>query len=118
MELSIDFKFLSSIAFDDVRLVSEMAEEWCTDTEKKMEEIKMKSAEMSTTQFFNRLHELKTNYTMVQSPEAIKFIGSLLNQIEQKSEISANAIAQLDEISSKLIKIVKNELSTKYQLNS
>lgn len=110
MELSIDFKFLSSIAFNDASLVNEMAEEWCEDTFYKMKEIKEGRTLLNIDQLFNRLHELKTNYTMVQCPEAIQYIGTILSHMEENGVLPENAIMRLDEISCKLIQMIKSKL--------
>lgn len=110
MELSIDFKFLSSIAFNDAGLMNELAEEWCEDTSHKMKEIKEGQKHLNIDQLFNRIHELKTNFTMVQSPEAIQYIGTVLNHIEQTKTLPEEATLKLDEISGILIRLIKSEL--------
>jgi HPt (histidine-containing phosphotransfer) domain-containing protein len=98
MEISIDLKLIREIVFKDEALLKEMLEEWITDSENKMEEIKKRWIDENFNGLFNKVHELKTNFSMIHSGEAIQFCEKLIAKIEKEHTISSSDLDDLNSI--------------------
>lgn len=111
MEISIDLKFLREICFGNEELLRDMAEEWCSDTIEKMESIKKMQAQGASIKLFNRLHELKTNFTMIRCPYAIQSSEKMLSKLEHGAFLHAEEIEILDNLCTELQKLVNDTLT-------
>ncbi len=106
MEISIDLKLMREIVFKDDALLKEMLDEWISDSEKKISDIRERKADENETGVFNKIHELKTNFSMVHCYTGIQFCEKLIGKIEDKNNITDSDIDELNEI----VKSVKQQI--------
>ena len=111
MEISIDLEFLREICFGNEDLLREMVEEWCSDTREKMDSIQKMHELGSGNLLFNRLHELKTNFTMIRCSHAIQASEKMLSKLENGSLLEDADIVLLESLCSDLNKVVTDSLA-------
>ncbi|MDQ3140840.1 MAG: hypothetical protein M3Q56_01180 [Bacteroidota bacterium] len=76
MEISIDLKYLRQMAFNDENLLRELLQEWFNDVEMRIQDLSV--VQNSKTDIFKQIHELKTNFSMIQCVEAIRHCESMI----------------------------------------
>ena len=69
MEILIDLKLIREIVFRDDQLLKEMLDEWIEDSDLKMNAISELVKTNNTEKLFNKVHELKTNFSMIHCPQ-------------------------------------------------
>jgi len=87
---------MREIVFRDDALLIEMLNEWKTDSNLKIEEIKDRYQKKNLEGLFNKIHELKTNFSMIHCAEAIRFSEAILKKIELKTGIEEDEILELE----------------------
>lgn len=98
MEISIDLKLMREIVFKDEALLKEMLGEWVEDSDKKLAEIRERITADNNTGVFNKIHELKTNFSMIHCYVGIQCCEQLLLWIEKQNRIDDSDIHELYEI--------------------
>jgi HPt (histidine-containing phosphotransfer) domain-containing protein len=107
MEISIDLRMIREIVFKDDNLLKEMLIEWVSDSNDKLAEIKNRMQLQNIKGLFNKIHELKTNFTMIHCPEGIQLCEAFINKIENQSELNESEFDSLAllilEVNNKLL---------------
>jgi HPt (histidine-containing phosphotransfer) domain-containing protein len=98
MGISIDLKLMREIVFKDDSLLKEMLGEWIEDSDKKIAEIKERITADNKTGVFNKIHELKTNFSMIHCYTGIQCCEHLLELIEKENRIEESGINELNQI--------------------
>src|SRR6185436_2738361 len=111
MEISIDLKLMREIVFKDDTLLKEMLGEWIDDSENKMEEIKKRWTDENNTGLFNKIHELKTNFSMVHCGIGIQYSEKLIAKIVNQHSISSHDLVELNAIVHSVIQQLKEIIS-------
>jgi HPt (histidine-containing phosphotransfer) domain-containing protein len=106
MELSIDLKLIREIVFKDEQLLKEMLSEWIEDSEGKLIEIKNRLEKNNRDGLFNKIHELKTNFSMIHCYTGIQYCEQLIGQLENHELIQESEIEVLNE----MVKSVKQQI--------
>lgn len=89
MEISIDLKLMREIVFKDEALMKEMLLEWIADSNSKLEEIGIRLNEANQSSLFNKVHELKTNFSMIHCYSGIHCCEQIIQQIENNTAIKS-----------------------------
>lgn len=85
MEISIDLKLMREIVFRDEPLLLEMVDEWIQDSDGKMDQI-IKLYELNNyDKLFNKIHELKTNFSMIHCPAGIQCCERMIRSVEKQN---------------------------------
>ncbi|MBK7357983.1 MAG: hypothetical protein IPI45_12425 [Saprospiraceae bacterium] len=107
MEILIDLKLIREIVFRDDQLLKEMLDEWIEDSDLKMNAISELVKTNNTEKLFNKVHELKTNFSMIHCPQGIQSCEQLIRFIEQEDALELN---QLKLILSEVKKQLQNQI--------
>lgn len=104
MEISIDLKLMREIVFKDEELLKEMLSEWITDSNLKLLDIKDRFLKNKRESLFNKIHELKTNFSMINCSEGIRFSETIVKKIERDEAVELNEIEELEKMVNEVIK--------------
>lgn len=86
---------MREIVYKDEALLNEMLGEWIDDSENKMIEIKTRLLDQNWNGLFNKIHELKTNFSMIHCYTGIQCCELLIEQMEN---INKSSEIELDEL--------------------
>jgi HPt (histidine-containing phosphotransfer) domain-containing protein len=98
MEISIDLKLMKEIVFRDHSLLREMLEEWISDSILKIQEIEERFNKQILSSLFNKVHELKTNFSMIHCYAGIQYCEHLIKKIELQQPVLHEEIEALKRI--------------------
>jgi hypothetical protein len=96
MEISIDLKMMKEIAFRDESLLQQMLAEWRDDSNMKLREIRNAWSEADDRKLFYRIHELKTNFTMLHCHTAILLAERIIRNLERQQPVHESDLNELE----------------------
>ncbi|HEX5625858.1 MAG TPA: hypothetical protein VFX48_07570 [Saprospiraceae bacterium] len=96
MEISIDLKMMKEIAFRDESLLQQMLAEWKDDSNMKIREIRNAWIETDPRRLFYRIHELKTNFTMLHCHTAIRLAEQMVRDLEMQLPVRESDLNALE----------------------
>ncbi len=102
MEISIDLKLMHEIVFRDNALLIEMLEEWMEDSNSKIQAIEQRFADKLWSGLFNKIHELKTNFSMIHCYAGIQCCEKSIELISIENTLQNSHIETLKEIVEKV----------------
>ena len=108
MEISIDLKLMREIVFKDEALLNEMLTEWIDDSGKKIADIRQRISDENISGVFNKIHEIKTNFSMIHCYTGIQFCEKLIEKIENENSITQTDIDELNQIVESVNKQINN----------
>lgn len=97
---------MREIVFKDEALLNEMLYEWIEDSESKIIEIKTRLQNKNWDGLFNKIHELKTNFSMIHCYTGIQFCEKIIGQIEKDKSMQESEMEKLIEI----VKSIKQQI--------
>lgn len=110
MEILIDLKLIREIVFRDDQLLKEMLDEWIQDSNLKMNAISELLKTNNTEKLFNKIHELKTNFSMIHCPRGIQSCEQIIGFIERQDALDTLELNQLKLILSNVKKQLLNQI--------
>ncbi|MBK6859314.1 MAG: hypothetical protein IPK91_11480 [Saprospiraceae bacterium] len=110
MEILIDLKLIREIVFRDDQLLKEMLDEWIQDSDLKMNAILEMVKANHTERLFNKIHELKTNFSMIHCPQGIQSCEQIIGFIERQDALDTLELNQLKLILSNVKKQLLNQI--------
>lgn len=110
MEILIDLKLIREIVFRDEQLLKEMLDEWMQDSDVKINSIAELIKSNNTEKLFNKVHELKTNFSMIHCPKGIQCCEKIIRIIERQDNLDASELNQLNVIVSEVKKQLLNQI--------
>lgn len=110
MEILIDLKLIREIVFRDEQLLKEMLEEWMNDSDVKTNSIAELIKSNNTEKLFNKVHELKTNFSMIHCPIGIQCCEQIIQLIENQNSLDASKLNQLQMIVYEVKKQLQNQI--------
>ncbi len=110
MEILIDLKLIREIVFRDDQLLKEMLDEWIQDSNLKMNAISELLKTNNTEKLFNKIHELKTNFSMIHCPRGIQSCEQIIRFIERQEALDTLELNQLNLILSEVQKQLLNQI--------
>jgi HPt (histidine-containing phosphotransfer) domain-containing protein len=97
MATSIDLKMLQTIAFNDRQLLKDMLQEWLTDAADRKEKIVKSIQDNRQQEFFNAVHQLKSNYQMIGCAEAIHLLEKMIKDKVEGADLHFSALETLQQ---------------------
>lgn len=89
---------MREIVFKDETLLKEMLNEWIEDSENKLIEMKIRSDENNWSGLFNKIHELKTNFSMIHCYQGIQLCEKYIGLMETENNLMKPDLLDLENL--------------------